>query len=324
MTKINNGFRHLSVLQQIAVFILLTISSVSSLAASKDFQFWLTRMSYAIDNLNYDGYFVYLHNNTIESLRTVNRIENGNKTERLFSQNGEPREIVRDSDSVTSILPGQKKLSTARRPLDPQTFSSFFRLDPDRIEENYLFRLTGKNRVADRMVNVIEFTPKDAMRYGYRLYLDNEYALPLQWEMFDQNNVPVSSIMFTNINIQPEQADITVSDKTPVKSKTVLRSTAALQNNWPFGDAPAGYALHHHSSSMHHDSHRQIDHYLFSDGLASFSVYVEASPKAKLDGAARLGPMNAYGVYRDGVQITAVGEVPVEALIFIDLSSQAK
>ncbi len=284
-------------------------------------EYWLNKMSVAVNNLSYDGHFVYLHNNMLESLRTVHSVEQGRTTERLFSMNGEAREIVRDSHSVTSILPKQKKLSTARRPLDSSTFSSFFRLEPERIDHNYHVRFLGKNRVADRTVNVIEFQPEDRLRYGYRLFLDDEYSLPLQWEMFDVDNQLVSSIMFTNINIEEPAVTSPSATSSPAKTelhkKVRLRSTADARSTWQFDNIPSGYQIHHQNRSMHHDQRREVEHLIFSDGLASFSVYIEASDKIKLKGPAKLGALNAYGVFIDGYQLTAVGEVPIETLIFI-------
>lgn len=289
--------------------------------------YWLEKMSQAVHELNYDGHFVYIHNNNIESLRTVHSFEDGQESERLFSQNGEARELLRDDVSMTRIMPRSKNISTNPRMPDRTSFSAFFRLDPEQISRHYDVRFQGSDRVADRMVNVIAFTPVDNLRYGYRLFLDDEFAFPLQWEMFDHEQELVSRIMFTNItlsrpanpsrSVAAKPGDAAGAELPVMQGKQRIRSTNKLDNGWNFGDVPEGYTVRHLSTRNHPQNNQEINQYLFSDGLSSFSVFIEVSDKARLTGKARLGALNAYGVYVDGYQLTAVGEVPLEALVFI-------
>jgi sigma-E factor negative regulatory protein RseB len=284
-------------------------------------------MMQAVHQTNYDGYLVYLHGNNLESLRAVHTVEDGHEIERLFSLNGEAREVVRDNDSVTRILPNEKAISTTKRFMNKQYFSGFFVLDPEEIEKNYQLDLQGTGRIADRATNIISFTPRDSLRYGYRLHLDDHYALPLQWEMFDHDDNLVSSIMFTQISI-----GTSVKDSGPLLEKgetSVVEEEPTLSNsdyfpeklaqNWAFSSLPKGFYIKHHRQGIPHHKTRNIEHYIFSDGIASFSVYIEETDKVRLNGLANLGALNAFGVYLNGYQVTAVGEVPPETLAFISL-----
>lgn len=312
---------------KIALIILLLVQ-MPVLAGTRQADYWLNKMMDAVHQLNYDGYFVYLHGDNIESLRTVHTVKQGREFERLFSLNGEAREIVRDNDTVTRILPNDKAISTTKRLMNKQYFSGFFVLDPNEIEKNYQVTLNGQGRIADRITNIISFSPRDDLRYGYRLHLDDEYALPLQWEMFDQDHYLVSSIMFTRISIGSDVTDsgpLLESDAPGAlkKEKTVSTQSqppSVLSNtrNWKFAQTPAGFAIRHHRQGMPHHEQRDIEHYLFSDGIASFSVYIELTDKVRLNGPAHLGALNAFGVFIDGYQVTAVGEVPSETLTFIN------
>jgi len=51
---------------------------------------------------------------------------------------------------------------------------------------------------------------------------------------------------------------------------------------------------------------------VFSDGLATVSVYIEkrAHEDDSLNGLSSMGAMNAYGLMVDGYQVMVVGEVP--------------
>lgn len=295
-------------------------------SGSRQATYWLEKMTRAVHEINYDGHFVYLHGNHIESLRTVHTNHQGHEIERLFSLNGEAREIVRDNESVTRILPNDREISTTRRLLDQQYFSNFFVLDIEQILKNYQLINAGHGRVADRMTHVIRFVPRDNLRYGYRLHVDDETALPLQWEMFDENSNRVSTIMFTSISVGDEVSDsgpLLASSGEQNLRKSKVMSTAEpevpslAEARWDFSSLPDGFVIKHHRDGIRKDEGRNIEQYIFSDGIASFSVYIEQTDHSRLTGSARLGALNAFGVFSGGYQVTAVGEVPSDTLAFI-------
>jgi len=294
-------------------------------AGSRQASYWLEKMMKAVHEMNYDGNFVYLHGDNIESLRTVHTNKDGHEIERLFSLNGEAREIVRDNETVTRILPNDKTIATTQRLLNKQSFSGFFVLDLQRIEQNYEINLSGRGRIADRATNIINFVPRDHLRYGFRLHVDDGSALPLQWEMFDQQQQLVSRIMFTSISVGSNVSDsgslLEKGESDVIKKKSAVVSSAGqstdINSKWSFNKLPRGFVIKHHRQGIPGKKSRNIEHYIFSDGISSFSVYIEQTDKVRLDGNAHLGALNAYGVFVNGHQVTAVGEVPPETLAFI-------
>jgi sigma-E factor negative regulatory protein RseB len=58
---------------------------------------------------------------------------------------------------------------------------------------------------------------------------------------------------------------------------------------------------------------------VFSDGMATVSVYVEKLPPDSnaFTGLSNMGAMNAYGTVIDGHQITVVGEVPAATVQYM-------
>lgn len=57
-----------------------------------------------------------------------------------------------------------------------------------------------------------------------------------------------------------------------------------------------------------------MDHLLISDGFSSVSVYFEAKGEKGIEGLRSLGPVNSYSRVIDDLQITALGEVPVQTV----------
>ena len=155
-------------------------------------------------------------------------------------------------------------------------------------------------------------------QYGDQLII----AVP---EMFDHDQFLVSSVMFTKISIGSDVTDSgplleSSGDGVVKQEKTISTKSPSVivgSESWNFNSVPAGFIIRHHRANIPHHKQRNIEHYIFSDGIASFSVYIEQTEKVRLKGPAHLGALNAFGAFIDGHQVTAVGEVPADTLTFI-------
>jgi sigma-E factor negative regulatory protein RseB len=70
--------------------------------------------------------------------------------------------------------------------------------------------------------------------------------------------------------------------------------------------------------AMQDPSGAPVEHFVFSDRLSSYSVYIELDAEDGLQGVTRVGAAHAAGRRVGDYQITAVGEVPaatVEAAV---------
>ena len=69
-----------------------------------------------------------------------------------------------------------------------------------------------------------------------------------------------------------------------------------------------------------------MDHLVYSDGMASVSVFVEpVGPESDdLDGDSTIGGANAYSTRISGHNVTAVGEVPADTVQMIARSVQTQ
>ena len=89
---------------------------------------------------------------------------------------------------------------------------------------------------------------------------------------------------------------------------------------------PAGFRLTLKHRLPDPDGSEPIEQYVFSDGLGSLSVFVESAESARrsLNGASRLGAINAWGGPVGGYHVTAVGEVPAVTLLGVVQAMQSK
>jgi sigma-E factor negative regulatory protein RseB len=96
-------------------------------------------------------------------------------------------------------------------------------------------------------------------------------------------------------------------------------------SRWNFQRLPSGFKMslkHHLPDPVNHEP---IEQYVFTDGLGSLSVFVESGGRNEaLEGASRLGAINAWGGQVDGYQVTAVGEVPAVTLLGVVQGMQLK
>ena len=91
----------------LAVVLLVTTGQVVAQESARQ---WLNEMSSAMQALDYDGTFVYLHDNKLETMRIIHQVTEGGEKERLVSLTGSPREVLRDDRVVTCIMPDSKSV----------------------------------------------------------------------------------------------------------------------------------------------------------------------------------------------------------------------
>ena len=82
---------------------------------------------------------------------------------------------------------------------------------------------------------------------------------------------------------------------------------------------PPGFRMATRSSQALPGSKEPVEHLVFTDGVASVSVFVEPrKPDSKTnDGPTRFGSSSAFSTVIDDHQVTAIGEVPPNTVEFI-------
>jgi sigma-E factor negative regulatory protein RseB len=312
--------------KRVGAFFALFLLTAAALAATEaeqprnvraEIQGMIERMAQALRTLSYSGNLVYLHGSQLESLELAHTVRDGEEFERLISLNGAAREVLRNEQAVTCVLPDAKSVSVEQRPPARPSLLPVGNMDLERLQGNYLLYPLGAYRVADRPVQVLGIIPKDEYRYGYRFYLDQETGLPLKTDLMGVNAKPIEQIMFTSLVLDSELENLPVEAEREGFQR-ILREAPVISNPndtgpWAFRELPAGFELHVHNHRRGLDGER-VEHFVLSDGLASVSVYLERDDGDGLQGAAHVGAVNAWGSTLREWRITAVGEVPAETV----------
>jgi sigma-E factor negative regulatory protein RseB len=300
-----------SILGRSSLLLALVVVDVSA----QDARSWLERMNRAVEDLNYRGTFVHVLEGTAETLLIIHRNDGGRIGERIVSLDGVGREIIRQEDQVQCILPDQRVvLLETRKELSPLV--SALPSNAAQLEPHYELTLRASARVANRPTRVLEIKPQDEFRYGYMLWLDEETAMPLKSQLTDENGEIIEQILFTEIDLVESIPPAALEATIDTTGFTWLRppESAPLTEGipWRAAQVPGGFKLSVATQSRIAGSEYPVEHLVYSDGLATVSVFIE-DPKTKAEvneGFSRVGSTNAFSLTLRGRKVTAVGEVP--------------
>jgi sigma-E factor negative regulatory protein RseB len=283
---------------------------------------WLQKMALAAQKLNYTGTFIYQSSGSSETSRITHVVDATGEREKLEVLDGSPREIVRTNDEVKCFLPEDKVVIVEKR----RRYKAFPALLPyslGSLGEHYHIRKGEVARIAGLDSQLIILEPRDNLRYGHMLWADTSSGLLLKARMVDEKNEPIEQFAFTQLQIGG------VIDRESLKTKFSTRSnewrvqnaraaeTGLATGDWVFKTLPAGFRK---SAGMkRHAAQPGIEttHYVFSDGLASISVFIEslgAQQEKTEPSTYSAGAINVYKRVTGGHQLTVLGEVPAATL----------
>jgi sigma-E factor negative regulatory protein RseB len=299
----------------VSIVALLSSAGVGGRAGAQEAHEWLARMNRAVGELNYRGTFTHVLGETAETLYIVHRNDNGQNGERILSLDGAGREIVRQGDRVQGILPDQRIVLFETRS-DVSPLVSALPMTTAELDPHYEITLGGTALVAERTVQVLEITPRDEFRYGYKLWLDRETAMPLQSQLVDEQGQVVEQIVFREIEVPADVAAAELEPTIDITGFAALRAPEstplAAEIPWRAAAVPGGFELSVATQSPIAGSDTPVEHLVYSDGLATVSVFIE-DPQTKAqvgEGFSNVGSKNAFSLTVRGRKVTAIGEVP--------------
>ena len=181
-------------------------------ASDDDPHQWLERMSESLSSRNYTGVFTHSTRRQSETMRIVHRVGKGVSTERLVSLDGSGREIVRTAEEVHVYLPDRRVVLVEPRSGDGSLVEALPEPGPE-LDALYELQIRDGHKLLGRDVRVLDIRPRDAFRYGYRLWLDEETAMPLRTVVVDGAGRPVELINFTQLEM-PKRIEARATEPT--------------------------------------------------------------------------------------------------------------
>ncbi len=278
----------------------------------------INAMSRASRELNYDATFVYRKGNQMDVMRLLHKADGNNEIERLVSLTGQARELIRDNQSVTCIFPEDQAVMVEKsRPR--QLLSGQLPEPIEKVESYYSFSIAGRDRVLDRDTLVVNIIPKDEYRYGYQIWIDQDSHLAVKTQLNTANGAALEQILFTQLKILDSIPDEMLKPSINGSGYVWYNHSADSEEpdvsaqKWQVEWMPGGFTMSEQTQQQMPANSMPVDHLVYSDGLATVSVFVEKIAKDPVvkPGASQMGGVNAFALLNSGYQITAVGEVPL-------------
>jgi len=286
---------------------------------------WLERMNNALSTRNYDGTYSHWHGGEVDMMRIVHRVQNGVVSERLASLDGSGNEFIRTGSSVACYLPKQRTVVVEQRGQN-EPLVAFPKVD-EQTAAFYDIREVARTRFNRRDTHVITVMPRDEFRYGYRLWIDDSTAMPLKSQLCDPHGAVIEQIVFASLTLSAHIPDAAFKPEVSTEGFTWVRGLVPAPappvdfNAWNALHLPPGFHIVVRSAQTLPGSSQPVGHLVYTDGVASVSVFVEvqqappagagdAAAAPPVDETATLGASSAFSTVVDGHKITAVGEVP--------------
>jgi sigma-E factor negative regulatory protein RseB len=306
------------------------LASAGASVAEEDPAGWLARTDRALATRNYEGVFVHEHAGETETLRVIHRVGSDGVSERLLSMDGSGREFIRKGSQLTCYLPDQRTVLVERASEARLLLGGLPRIDATPAG---MYRITElqKTRVSGRDARVIAVTPMDQMRYGYRVWIDEATAMPLKTQLRNGQGQVLEQIVFTDLRLPLHIADGELEPAVDARNYRWVQhlddpvESRGLAVSWEASVLPPGFRMTVSARQVLHSG--PVEHLVFSDGLASVSVFVEIGREQRAeqvsDDAATIGSSSAYSTVVQGYRVTAVGEVPPDTVRAIAQSIRA-
>jgi sigma-E factor negative regulatory protein RseB len=299
-----------------ALGVLLAVTAGLAQAQSPETLGWLRKIHDATQKLSYSGTFVYQHGGRSETSRITRYVDASGDIERLEALDGQPREIVRTRDTVRCYLPDSRVVKVEKRTPD----RSFPALLPEKITalaRHYDISLGETRRIGGFDCQSLVLTPRDNLRYGYKLYADVKSGMLLKAMTLDAAGDPVEQFMFTQLAIGSVTRDMVQPSHAAFAWRVEDADAApARLAGWGLSAELPGFRKVIELKRRMGES-KPVGQLVYSDGLAAVSVFIEPLEGRRDPVRTGLASMGAIHIYTREVanhMVTVVGDTPAASV----------
>jgi sigma-E factor negative regulatory protein RseB len=285
-----------------------------------DAQAWLQRAVQASRNASYAGTFVHTNGDRISTIRVTHVSNNGDEHERIEALDGAPYEIVRHNEEMYCYFPDAKTVRLDRR-VNARFFPSIFRGDADTIARNYEVKLGKTERVLGYECQWIDLEPRDAMRFAERICAEGGSGLAVRAKTLSATGQVIEQYTFTDLKLgsQVARGDVKSIFEARVKQWVTdahpREEAKGVDTGWTVNNPPSGF---HKAAELRRTlpgREQPVAQLIYSDGLASLSVFVEPNPAPgrTAEGSTEDGTTTFFVRPVGDQLVTVLGEVPLAA-----------
>jgi sigma-E factor negative regulatory protein RseB len=288
-------------------------------AAERGINDWLMRMHEASRQRNYIGTFVVSSSGgALSSARIWHACDADQQIERVEVLTGAPRSTFRRNSEVVTFLPESRLVRTEKRE-SLGLFPELLKSSETSIPEFYAARQVGSDRVAGFDADVVQLSPKDKLRFGYRIWSEKKSGLVVKLQTLSTDGSVLEQAAFSELQLDaPVKMDklaqmMAAPEGWRVEKSDAVKTSAAAEG-WTLKATVAGFkpvSCYKRPPGAAAPPQGSMQ-WIFSDGLASVSLFVEAydSQRHAQEGLFAAGATQTLTRRIQDWWLTAVGEVP--------------
>ncbi len=274
----------------------------------------LARMASAVQSASYEGTVIRESAGKEEVLRVAHTVSDGVVRERLLAQEGDGLEIIRNGSEVHVVLPERKSVLVEEWN-DHGTLFSTLPSSNIQIGSEYDVSIVREERVAGRTTVMLAIRPHDEFRFGHRVWLDRETGFPLQSRLIDTDGTTLEQVKFADIRFDGAIVSGALKPTYSTHSfkwyaEPARQVTPTVEASWQSDDLPNGFRLVSTQEEVMPGNEQPVIHMLFSDGVASVSVFIDRDAGKSVRERSSVGSSNAYSTVIEDHRVTAIGGVP--------------
>jgi sigma-E factor negative regulatory protein RseB len=282
---------------------------------------WLTRIHEASRQRAYQGTLVVSAGANMSASKIWHVCDGVQQMERVETLTGAPRTTIRRNNDVITFAPDSKTAWVEKRE-SLSLFPELLRAPSNAIPEHYGVRELGVDRVAGHLADRIEVVPRDALRFGYQIWAEQKTGLVVKMQTLGAQGSVLEQVAFSELQLNaPVRMDALKSQMGDTRGyevhKPTMKKTTAAAEGWRLKEPIPGFAsMSCHTRGSAGAAEPASMQWVFSDGLASVSLFVETfdPQRHNAEKSAVVGATHSFARRLDGHWVTALGEVPTSTL----------
>ncbi|MGQ9724209.1 MAG: MucB/RseB C-terminal domain-containing protein [Tepidimonas sp.] len=285
---------------------------------AQDIVAWIERLHEATRYRAYSGTFVVTRGSEITSARIAHVCDGRQQIERIETLDGPARVTWRRDDEVVTVVPDKQWAMRDRREL-LRLFPGPVRVPGIEVAGFYRAEVRGSERLAGLDAWVVEFLPRDALRYGYRIWSEKRTGLVLKLQILGNDGHVLEQVAFTELQLDaPLRLDVLARQMEDMRGyrierPTLLKTTPQAEGWRLKTEVPGFQPVACWARAEEPGRSRPPLQCVYSDGLASVSLFLSRADGAPVN-RAQAGATHVLSQRIAGYTVTALGEVPQATL----------
>jgi sigma-E factor negative regulatory protein RseB len=272
------------------------IGARDPLVEAREMRAYIDRLQQAANARNFSGTFTVMSSGAMSTSRISHFVSGGEVYEEIELLDGARRTQMRHNGAVHTLMPDQRTVTVENRP-SAEGFPKLIKGDAEALAQLYELSYLGKDRVAGNASSVAILKPRDNLRFGQRLWTDEKSGLLLKTQVIGPNGEVLEQVAFTvvSVNLPPPTERFKQTFKQALKRLESFQifplksqASTAANEGWRLNSPVNGFreigcykrsmseiAASAKSPSSNNAAARDVMQWVFTDGLASVSVFVE-------------------------------------------------